>query len=192
MSRMRRSSSTTRIWAAAYRASAHGTLRRGALIQASAASRFSGLINLQQHVAVVRPSPCPVSPRLGGSGCICGAISLLPQVSPFSGAGTAGAGAGLPRLPSGRRSPCPDQVLQHTAQRLLGDAQNVEKLRHRHAGVAANEMQNPVMRPAKAKLLQNAHPDRPRNRDRRRTAVPPSDGIRRRSRCGFQKLCQPC
>ena len=48
-----------------------------------------------------------------------------------------------------------DQFLQHAAQALLGDAQDVEQLLHRHAGVAADEVNHPVMRPAEAELPQD-------------------------------------
>ena len=48
-----------------------------------------------------------------------------------------------------------DQFLQHPAEALLGDAQDVEQLLHRHAGIAADEMHHPVMGPAEAEFLQD-------------------------------------
>src|SRR6185295_1004215 len=40
------------------------------------------------------------------------------------------------------------QLLEHAAERLLGDAQDLGKVRYLHAGVAIDEMQHPMMRPA--------------------------------------------
>ncbi len=48
-----------------------------------------------------------------------------------------------------------DQFLQHPAQALLGNPQDVEQLRHSHAGVAAYEMHHPVVGPAEAKFAKD-------------------------------------
>jgi hypothetical protein len=38
-----------------------------------------------------------------------------------------------------------DELLEHAAERLLGDLEDVEQLRNLHAGIAIDEMQHPVM-----------------------------------------------
>src|SRR5262245_44471722 len=38
-----------------------------------------------------------------------------------------------------------DELLEHAAERLLGDLEDVEQLRNLHAGIAVDEMQHPVM-----------------------------------------------
>jgi hypothetical protein len=48
-----------------------------------------------------------------------------------------------------------DELLEHAAERLLGDLENVEQLRHLHAGIAVDEMQHPVMGPAEAEFCQH-------------------------------------
>ncbi len=48
-----------------------------------------------------------------------------------------------------------DQLLEDAAERLLGDAKNVEQLGDLHAGIAIDEVQDPVMRTAKAELDQH-------------------------------------
>ena len=42
--------------------------------------------------------------------------------------------------------------MQHPAEALLGDPQDVEQLRHRHAGIAADEMDDAVMRAPEAEV----------------------------------------
>ena len=64
-----------------------------------------------------------------------------------------------------------DQLLEHAAERLLGDAQDIEQLRDLHARIAVDEMQHPVMRAAETELAAAPRPDRRRSRDRRRTAA---------------------
>jgi hypothetical protein len=44
------------------------------------------------------------------------------------------------------------ELLEHATERLLGDAQNIEQVRDLHTGVAVDEMQHPVVRPAEAEL----------------------------------------
>ena len=48
-----------------------------------------------------------------------------------------------------------DQLLEHAAERLLGDLQDVEQVGDLHAGMAVDEVQHPVMRPAEAELGQH-------------------------------------
>ena len=48
-----------------------------------------------------------------------------------------------------------NQVLEDPAQALLGDLQNVEQARHRHPRIAADEMDDPVVGPSEAELLEN-------------------------------------
>src|SRR4051794_15702711 len=48
-----------------------------------------------------------------------------------------------------------DELLEHAAERLLGDAQDVEQVGHLHARVPVDEMQHPMMRPSKSEFLQN-------------------------------------
>ena len=48
-----------------------------------------------------------------------------------------------------------DELLEHAAERLLGDAQDIEQVGDLHAGVAVDEMQHPVVRAAEAELLQH-------------------------------------
>ncbi len=47
-----------------------------------------------------------------------------------------------------------EQLLEHPSQRLLGDAQHVQEIGHLQAGIAVDEMQHPVMRPAEPERLQ--------------------------------------
>ena len=47
-----------------------------------------------------------------------------------------------------------EQLLEHPSERLLGDAQHVEQVGDLQAGIAVDEMQHPVMRPAEAERLQ--------------------------------------
>ena len=48
-----------------------------------------------------------------------------------------------------------DELLEHAAERLLGDLQHVQQVGNLHAGVAIDEMQHPVVRPAEAELGQH-------------------------------------
>ena len=48
-----------------------------------------------------------------------------------------------------------DELLEHAAERLLGDFQNVEQLGDLHAGIAIDEMQHAMMRAAEAELVQH-------------------------------------
>ena len=48
-----------------------------------------------------------------------------------------------------------DQLGQHARQALFGDAQDGQQVADRDAGVAADEMQRAVMRPAEAELVQD-------------------------------------
>src|SRR5206468_4589213 len=48
-----------------------------------------------------------------------------------------------------------DQLLEHAAERLLGDTQNVEQVGNLHAGIAVHKVQYAVMRAAKAELRQH-------------------------------------
>src|ERR1700676_5223543 len=45
-----------------------------------------------------------------------------------------------------------DELLEHAAERLLGDLQDVEQFGDFHAGIAVDEMQHAMVRPAKAEL----------------------------------------
>ena len=47
-----------------------------------------------------------------------------------------------------------EQLLEHPAQRLLGDIENIEQVRHLHAGVARYEMHHAVMGAAEAEFRQ--------------------------------------
>ena len=48
-----------------------------------------------------------------------------------------------------------DELLEHAAERLLGDLENVEQFRNFHAGIAVDEMQHPVVRASEAELRQH-------------------------------------
>ena len=48
-----------------------------------------------------------------------------------------------------------DQLLENAAERLLGDFQNVEQVGDLHPGIAVDEMQHAMVRPAEAELGQN-------------------------------------
>ena len=48
-----------------------------------------------------------------------------------------------------------DQLAEHPRQTLLGDRQDLEQLAHRDPGVAADEVDDPVMGPAEAVLGQD-------------------------------------
>ena len=48
-----------------------------------------------------------------------------------------------------------DQLLEHAAERLLGDVQDVEQVGDLHARVAVDEMQHPVVGAAEAELEQH-------------------------------------
>ncbi len=48
-----------------------------------------------------------------------------------------------------------DELLEHAAERLLGDLQDVEQFGDLHAGIAIDEMQHPVVRPPEAEFLQH-------------------------------------
>ncbi len=48
-----------------------------------------------------------------------------------------------------------DELLEHAAERLLGDLQDVEQVGDLHAGIAVDEMQHPVVRAAEAELGQH-------------------------------------
>ena len=48
-----------------------------------------------------------------------------------------------------------DQLLEHAAERLFGDFQDVEQFGDFHAGIAIDEMQHAMMRPAEAEPLQH-------------------------------------
>ena len=48
-----------------------------------------------------------------------------------------------------------DQFLQHAAEALLGDLQDVEKVGDRHAGIAADEMHDAVMRTTEIEARQH-------------------------------------
>ena len=48
-----------------------------------------------------------------------------------------------------------DQLLEHAAERLFGDLQNVEQVGNLHAGIAVDEMQHAMMRAAEAELGQH-------------------------------------
>ncbi len=48
-----------------------------------------------------------------------------------------------------------DQLLEHAAERLLGDFQNIEQLGDLHAGIAIDEMQDAMVRAAEAELFQH-------------------------------------
>jgi len=48
-----------------------------------------------------------------------------------------------------------DELLEHAAERLLGDFQHVEQLRNLHAGIAVDEMQHPMVRAPEAQLRQH-------------------------------------
>ena len=47
-----------------------------------------------------------------------------------------------------------DELLEHAAERLLGDLEDVEQLRNLHAGIAIDEMQHPVMGAPEAEFRQ--------------------------------------
>src|SRR2546430_10292842 len=46
----------------------------------------------------------------------------------------------------------PDQLSEHPVEALLGDAQDAEQVADRHLRMPPDEMDDPVMRPAKAEL----------------------------------------
>jgi hypothetical protein len=46
------------------------------------------------------------------------------------------------------------KLLEHAAQRLLGDAQDIQEVGDLQPGIAVDEMQHPVMRPAEAERLE--------------------------------------
>ena len=48
-----------------------------------------------------------------------------------------------------------DQLLEHAAQRLLGDLENIEQLGDLHAGISVDEMQHPMMCSPEAQFRQN-------------------------------------
>ena len=48
-----------------------------------------------------------------------------------------------------------DELLEHAAERLLGDVEDVEQVGNLHAGIAVDEMQHPVMGAAEAELVQH-------------------------------------
>ena len=48
-----------------------------------------------------------------------------------------------------------DQLLEHAAERLLGDLQDIEQLGDLHARIAVDEMQHAVVRAAEAELGQH-------------------------------------
>ena len=48
-----------------------------------------------------------------------------------------------------------DQLLEHAAERLLGDVEDLEQVGDLHAGIAVDEMQHPVMGAAEAELGQH-------------------------------------
>jgi len=48
-----------------------------------------------------------------------------------------------------------DQLLEYAAERLLRDLENVQQLGDLHAGVAVDEMQDPVMRAAEPEFGQH-------------------------------------
>ena len=48
-----------------------------------------------------------------------------------------------------------DQLLEHPAERLLGDLQHLQQIGDLHARMAVDEMQHPVVRPAEAELRQH-------------------------------------
>ena len=62
-----------------------------------------------------------------------------------------------PVLPAGRlrHVAVRHQLVQHPRQALLGDAQDAEQLAHRHARVAADEVQRAVVGAAQAQLVQD-------------------------------------
>ena len=45
-----------------------------------------------------------------------------------------------------------DKLLENPRKTLLGDTQDIEQLRNRHAGIAADEMDDAMMRPPKAEI----------------------------------------
>src|SRR5258708_3989196 len=47
-----------------------------------------------------------------------------------------------------------DQLLEHAAEGLLGDLENIKELRDLHSGIAIDEMQYAVMSAAKSELLE--------------------------------------
>ena len=48
-----------------------------------------------------------------------------------------------------------DQLLEHAAERLFSDLQHVQQFGNLHAGVAVDEMQDAMMRPAETELRQH-------------------------------------
>ena len=48
-----------------------------------------------------------------------------------------------------------DELLEHAAERLLGDLEDVEQFGDLHARIAVDEMQHPVVRAAEAEFLQH-------------------------------------
>src|SRR5215510_3349969 len=45
-----------------------------------------------------------------------------------------------------------DELLEHAAERLFRDVEDLEQIRNLHAGVAVDEMQHPMMRPPETKF----------------------------------------
>src|SRR3954465_1565088 len=48
-----------------------------------------------------------------------------------------------------------DELLEHPAERLLGDLENVQEVGDLHAGIAVDEMEHPVMGAAEAKTREH-------------------------------------
>ena len=98
-----------------------------------------------------------------------------------------------------------DQLLEHAAERLLGDVEDVEQVGDLHAGIAVDEMQHPVMGAAEAELGEHLvgvadeiavgeeqQLDDVPDRLRRRRPGTLGAGRRLRRQSWRSYLCQPC
>src|SRR5262245_12273221 len=85
-----------------------------------------------------------------------------------------------------------DELLEHAAERLFRDVEDLEQIRNPHAGVAVDEMQDPVMRAPETKLqkhLVGVTDEVPVGEEQQFDDVP--NGLRRRStrRTAFRHPC---
>ena len=138
-------------------------LRHGhslALLAAGAEDRLQhlvGIVAIDHRAQELRaPSPrrpdrCSPSARLMRS--VCRPASFATSASPFGG----GVKQALPAVVVAgllHDIALVEQLLEHPAQRLLGDAQHVEQIGDLQAGIAVDEMHHPVMGPAEPERLQ--------------------------------------
>ena len=85
---------------------------------------------------------------------VCSPASFIASASPFGG-DVEQALAAVVRALLLHDVALVDQLLEHAAERLLGDLQHVEQLGDLHAGMAVDEVQHAVVRAAEAELGQD-------------------------------------